>query len=602
MARLIAFVAAALVLATPYRRFRLRIALHDPDRRRRRLVLDRRTPAASAKRSTTRRRGDVVHVATGTYVVDHDLELRSGATMQGDPGRSRAAAGRRRGPRRRDPQERRHGPASRLPQPGPGTDGGQADRRPRRGPRGGRRPERLQARRQRRRRHAPARQRRAVGLGLRRPHDRRRDRRVDRRAARPRPRRRRPAQRHRALLRRRRDPLRPRPRPRHAGQRHRPRAEGRQRATAAPAAAPPTRTCAPARANVALGAGIQAGEPLFIPGGVRPLAASPTVDAGTADDLTSAADPDGRERAVPDIGAYECCAAGDPRPGPSPRTRPPRPRRPLPRRVLDPGAGRRHREARLRRGRRPRHRPRPRRGSRAAASGSSTARSSSRSAPWSTPPPGASRSSPPSIAPAAPRQGRFWGGRFQIRQGARSRGMTTLKLRGGDFALLQAQAAARSRAPPRKTQARRVALAVGARQGRPLPHPRPQQRRHRARHLVADPRHLRRDAHARASRTRSSVRDRRARRTVLVRAGQQVPRAMRRARAALRMLLTAGLLAAAVAGAATWSGRARSRRGHRARRDVPAARRAAAAATSRSWPSTTSPSRTSSASGRSRAR
>ena len=75
-----------------------------------------------------------------------------------------------------------------------------------------------------------------------------------------------------------------------------------------------------------------------------------------------------------------------------------------------------------------------------------------------------------------------------------------------------------------------------------------------------------------------------------------------RAATRLRVLLTAGLLAAAVAGVGSASGVLRARRGDRSRRDVPAARRRRRPTTSRSWRSTTSRSPTCSASGRSRAR
>ena len=91
-------------------------------------------------------------------------------------------------------------------------------------------------------------------------------------------------------------------------------------------------------------------------------------------------------------------------------------------------------EARLRRGRLPRHRPRPGAGPGRPLQDARPDRSSSRSARWSTPPPGASRSSPRSIAPAAPSRGASGAGASRSAQGARSRGMTTLKLRGGNFA------------------------------------------------------------------------------------------------------------------------------------------------------------------------
>ena len=200
-------------------------------------------------------------------------------------------------------------------------------------------------------------------------------------------------------------------------------------------------------------------------GGVRPLAASPTVDAGVADALTTAADPDGRERTVPDIGAYECCAAGDPAgrsDQPSRHAQAERARRPSPRRRADRrsraspppvlGSDRR---------RRPRHGrvPRP------------------------PVPGGRFRSSTrPTLLPSRHRRrrhrradharhrarrgrpqfqtGRFWGGRFQIRQGRQARGMTSLQLRGGDFGAacrrerhaLASGVAARTRQAPRRAR------------------------------------------------------------------------------------------------------------------------------------------------------
>ena len=64
--------------------------------------------------------------------------------------------------------------------------------------------------------------------------------------------------------------------------------------------------------QLTLRAGIQTAEPVFADaagGDYRPRPESPTVDSGIADSDTSALDPDGRPRTVPDVGAYECCGA-----------------------------------------------------------------------------------------------------------------------------------------------------------------------------------------------------------------------------------------------------------------------------------------------------
>ena len=128
--------------------------------------------------------------------------------------------------------------------------------------------------------------------------------------------------------------------------------------------------------------------------------------------------------------------------------------------------------------------------------------------------------------------------------------MTSLTLRGGTSARCpapsRARAASASRA--RTRPAPRRPPPVGARQRRPLPHPRPQQRRHRPRHRV-DHRRTAATAPSRASsRARSPSATARAAATVLVRAGHcyLAPGAEpRRGAPRLRMLLTAGALAAA---------------------------------------------------------
>jgi hypothetical protein len=64
--------------------------------------------------------------------------------------------------------------------------------------------------------------------------------------------------------------------------------------------------------GLAPGAGNQSAEPLFADGDYRPAAGSPTIDAGALDAFASSPDPDGRPRtlgAAPDIGAYEYAPA-----------------------------------------------------------------------------------------------------------------------------------------------------------------------------------------------------------------------------------------------------------------------------------------------------
>jgi hypothetical protein len=77
--------------------------------------------------------------------------------------------------------------------------------------------------------------------------------------------------------------------------------------------------------SLVLGDGVQSAEPIFADatgGDFRPLAGSPTIDAGTPDQLNGLNDPDGRPRGdTPDIGAYECCATAPevlPTPTPEP--------------------------------------------------------------------------------------------------------------------------------------------------------------------------------------------------------------------------------------------------------------------------------------------
>jgi hypothetical protein len=63
------------------------------------------------------------------------------------------------------------------------------------------------------------------------------------------------------------------------------------------------------------GAGNQSAEPLFADAELRPAPGSPTIDAGAFDAFASSPDPDGRPRslgAAPDIGAYEYAPAAGP--------------------------------------------------------------------------------------------------------------------------------------------------------------------------------------------------------------------------------------------------------------------------------------------------
>ena len=197
-----------------------------------------------------------------------------------------------------------------------------------------------------------------------------------------------------------------------------------------------------------LGAGIQSAEPVFADaaaGDYRPQHDSPTVDAGIADARTSAVDPDGRARTVPDVGAYECCG-GDPWPGPTaivqsapegeaggepvPVTPPVRG---IPAPVLGetvvvaPGQG-------TVLVRRPGTR-RFRKLTGAATLPTGTVVDARR---------GRIRLTTALDEAGDYQTGRFWGARFEIRQGHKAQGMTSLTLRGGNFGRCPARA---SRAP-----------------------------------------------------------------------------------------------------------------------------------------------------------
>jgi hypothetical protein len=222
--------------------------------------------------------------------------------------------------------------------------------------------------------------------------------------------------------------------------------------------------------QLALGAGILSTEPRVVDAGVgdyRPLADSPTVDAGIADSFTSAVDPDGRERTVPDVGVFECCG-GDPWPGeplvtappeagedvaPAPQVDPPVKGIPAPvlgqTVVVAPGQG----KVLVRR-------------------------------------PGARRFSELDSASTLPtgtvvdarlgrirlttaldetgefQTGRFWGSRFQIRQSGSGNGMTSLALRGGNFGRCPGRASALAHAsvvPAADSGRRRIVRSLWAR-------------------------------------------------------------------------------------------------------------------------------------------
>ncbi len=196
--------------------------------------------------------------------------------------------------------------------------------------------------------------------------------------------------------------------------------------------------------QLSLGAGIVSTEPRLVDpaaGDYRPLHDSPTVDAGVADGFTAAVDPDGRARTVPDVGAYECCG-GDPWPG-APLTSPPvggedvaptqvdPPVRGIPAPVLGetvivaPGRG----NVLVRR-------PGTRRFRKLAGAKllpSGTVVDARR---------GSIRLTTALDEQGEFQTGRFGGSRFQIRQGHKAAGMTSLMLRGGDFGRCPARSSA----------------------------------------------------------------------------------------------------------------------------------------------------------------
>jgi len=183
---------------------------------------------------------------------------------------------------------------------------------------------------------------------------------------------------------------------------------------------------------LALGTGIQSGDPL-LGADQQPLDGSPLIDAGAADEQTTAADPDGRARTVPDIGVYE--GTGTPgkitpvTPGQNQAPAPEPPVRGIPAPVLGetvvvaPGQG----KVLVRR---PGARRFRKLGS-AALLPSGTIVDARR---------GRIRLTTALDVAGKFQTGRFWGSHFQIRQGHGARGMTSLTLRGGDFGRCPARA------------------------------------------------------------------------------------------------------------------------------------------------------------------
>ena len=204
---------------------------------------------------------------------------------------------------------------------------------------------------------------------------------------------------------------------------------------------------------MSLGTGIQADDPVLAADG-RPLEGSPTIDAGVADAHTSAADPDGRPRTVPDIGAFESGSApqddqgedgddqGEDEPGdpadpaptvPTPPVSPPVRGIPAPvlgeTVVVAPGQGnvlvRRPGESRFRALDDAKLLP------------SGTVIDARR---------GRIRLTTALDEAGEFQTGRFWGARFEVRQGHRAKGMTSLLLRGGGFGRCPGRAGTLARA------------------------------------------------------------------------------------------------------------------------------------------------------------
>ena len=254
-----------------------------------------------------------------------------------------------------------------------------------------------------------------------------------------------------------------------------------------------------------LGTGILSDEPLYADpaaGDYRPQPDSPTVDAGIADAQTSAVDPDGRARTVPDVGAFECCGE-DPWPGPTAMV-PPSGARERPGSgdaadPRDPGARARpdgHRRARTGQGARPpaRHQALPQAQRRDAAAERHRGRRPPRPhQPHHRPRRGGAVPDRPLLGlalrdPAGQRRAGH-----DVADAARRR----LRPLSGPRERRAARDRQRRRAREPDDAARR-AQPVGARSRRALPHLRQQQRRHGPRHRLGHARPLRRHGHARA--------------------------------------------------------------------------------------------------------
>ena len=220
--------------------------------------------------------------------------------------------------------------------------------------------------------------------------------------------------------------------------------------------------------SLAMSTGIQSADPNLGADG-RPEPGAPTLDAGIADAYTSAADPDGVARTVPDIGAYEGVPkatneddqgededggpAATPSPSPSPIVEPPVRGVPAPvlgdTVVVQPGRG----TVLVRR-------PGARRFRKLAGAAllpSGTVVDARR---------GRIRLTTALDEAGKFQVGRFWGSRFQIRQSATGTGMTSLALRGGDFGRCPARASMLAHAsvvPRENPTTRRVVRSLWAR-------------------------------------------------------------------------------------------------------------------------------------------
>jgi hypothetical protein len=199
--------------------------------------------------------------------------------------------------------------------------------------------------------------------------------------------------------------------------------------------------------GLAAGAGNQSAEPVFADADYRPAAGSPTIDAGALDAFATSPDPDGRPRtlgAAPDIGAYEFApgaTAGGGNADPSVGAMPEDLRGvPLPKQgvsvVVAPASG----TIRVRR---------------PGAAGFEDLDDAGRVPVGSII--DASRGRVRLVSAigtgGSVQAGRFWGSRFKTSQARTGDGMTTLTLRGGNFAACgqrQLAAAGKKRKKPKR--------------------------------------------------------------------------------------------------------------------------------------------------------